>query len=152
MRCSRARKLLSAAYDGELRADRRVSIDRHLAGCSACRQFEADLLDLAAGLDCLAVPEPRWGFTERLVARLAEQNTGSAESGGWLGFLRPAPVGVGAVAFSLGVLLTILVNSETNGDGVSEGAARESETTEYVTMITEDPMGQLMSLLPGEEN
>ncbi len=151
MRCSKARKLMSAASDGELPADQHGLLQGHLTGCAACRSFETDLTSLAHGLDSLLSPEPRWGFTDRLLARLPDQGVRPAESGGWFGFLKPAPVGVGAVAFSLGVLLTLLVHSEANGNGLDEDGAQDS-SNEYVAMLTEDPMGQLMTLLPGEED
>ena len=43
MRCSSSRRFLSRYLDGELGAWRRRRLDRHLAGCAACRaELEAD--------------------------------------------------------------------------------------------------------------
>ena len=58
MRCGRAQKSLIAALDGELSPRRRQALDRHLAGCAACRGELATTERVLAALDARPAEAP----------------------------------------------------------------------------------------------
>jgi anti-sigma factor RsiW len=58
MRCGRAQKSLIAALDGELTPRRRQALDRHLAGCAACRGELATTERMLAALDARPAEAP----------------------------------------------------------------------------------------------
>ena len=58
MRCGRAQKSLIAALDGELTPRRRQALDRHLAGCAACRGELATTERVLAVLDARPAEAP----------------------------------------------------------------------------------------------
>src|SRR5687768_3181467 len=48
--CDRARMYISLRLDGELSDFEQALLVSHIAGCSACRAFEADLGEITSGL------------------------------------------------------------------------------------------------------
>jgi anti-sigma factor RsiW len=153
MRCNLAQKLISAHLDGELTDDQAQAVNVHLASCEACRAFAADLNRVAKGLDALAAPEPRWGFAERTLARLPDQQTQPTGWKGWLDWLRPAPVGVGLAAFSFGVLITVLVAGESYTNGATTETDIQGIAGDYFTALSELSVDeQLLALLPKTED
>ncbi len=71
MRCKELRKMLLEGWSQELPESSRA----HLSGCVECRRYARDLGLVRGGFLALAqepVPEPSWGFTERLLRRLDE--------------------------------------------------------------------------------
>lgn len=152
MRCGKAQKLISAHRDGELDDARIEALQRHLSACEACKAFAGDLARVAEGLDSLTAPEPRWGFTDRLMSRLSGQQRVESSSSGWLGLLRPAPVGVAVAAFSLGAALTVLVNGELPAAGAGGREEVESLAGDYFDTLAEVSVErQLLALLPETE-
>jgi anti-sigma factor RsiW len=75
MRCGRAQMLMTAAVDGELASRHRRALDRHLAGCEACRVELGTTERMLHALEALpmeaAVPERLEAATLRAVRRLA---------------------------------------------------------------------------------
>lgn len=72
MRCDEIRVLLLDA--GESAYGSRVA--EHLAVCEDCRSYAADAARVQAGFRLLAAeeaPAPSWGFTERVMRRLAAE-------------------------------------------------------------------------------
>ncbi|MCP4249922.1 MAG: hypothetical protein GY778_23000 [bacterium] len=133
MRCTRARNLISADLDGELDAVRSEDMRAHLEACAACRTFAAGLDGLGQDLDMLASAEqiePRWGFAERVAARIENEPTQGVGFGSWAEFLRPAPVGLALVSFGVGVLLAVL--------------AEAAPSTETAGVVGDDPMAALL--------
>jgi predicted anti-sigma-YlaC factor YlaD len=71
--CEAAREAVHVLLDGDLlEAGRRQALDEHLAGCPACREFEAESRWLQGALRSLAVPampdtalEQVWNATTR---------------------------------------------------------------------------------------
>jgi predicted anti-sigma-YlaC factor YlaD len=57
MHCSTSRELLSADLDGELAADERILLDRHLHTCAPCRGWAAEAADLHRSLRIRPAPE-----------------------------------------------------------------------------------------------
>jgi anti-sigma factor RsiW len=124
MRCHKVRKWTSLRIDGELDANRCTAVDRHLSTCDACRAFADALPQLSHALDRVEAPQARWGFTDRVMARLPDEQPEGMRLPGWLEFLRPAPVGLAAVAFGLGVAVTVSLNG-TNGDLSANGEQQD---------------------------
>ena len=63
MNCEEIREQLGPYLDGELPADRRLTVGQHLASCAACRRELEDIRVLATKLASLAdvsVPETLW--------------------------------------------------------------------------------------------
>ena len=71
MRCNDIRECLDSSWDGEVS----LEVGEHAAECAACARYWRDLHLVRAGFRVLKrepVPEPSWGFTERLVRHLGE--------------------------------------------------------------------------------
>jgi len=152
MRCRKAKKWISASLDGELDGARNQAVQAHLAACPECRAFAADLAGLTEGLDLLTVPEPRWGFTGRTMARLANPQSRETASRGWLDFLRPAPLGVGAAAFGFGVFLVIMANGEQEAPGAERDTIVALADDGTVAALLNDAIEErLLALLPDAE-
>jgi predicted anti-sigma-YlaC factor YlaD len=70
MRCSRARKQLSAYIDDELAARMRARVERHLAGCPECRRRTHDLSRLVQSVRTVATVEPSDEFRSATLRRI----------------------------------------------------------------------------------
>ena len=71
MRCEEVRKSLLEGWSQDVEEPART----HLSACKECRLYARDLGLLRGGFQALAqelVPEPSWGFAERLLRRLEE--------------------------------------------------------------------------------
>ena len=144
--------MISARLDGELNDARLQALGRHLATCEDCSAFAADVAQLGERLDPFTAPEPRWGFTDRLTARLPSRQPVSGFARTWLDLLRPAPVGLGAAAFSFGVILTVLVSGESRSNGVIAQQDIEVLAGDYFDTLSEISVDQqLLALLPETE-
>ena len=73
MDCTRYEELMSAALDGELSADERRELDRHLAECPACAALFDELREQCAALRELDCPFPD-GLHDRILENLPEQD------------------------------------------------------------------------------
>lgn len=152
MRCGKARKYISVRLDGELAGPRLEAVEEHLLGCEACKVFAAELGRAAKKLDLLSAPEPRWGFTERLIARAENDDSARSVVGGWYELLRPSQLAFGAVAFFAGVVLTVLANGRLPATGANTGQTTEATVNEYVDLGSETTVDQtLLALLPDAE-
>jgi len=67
--CARAEVLLEAALDGELRREREEQLRAHLRACTACREVEAGVLQVQAGLRAL----PRWSCPPAVVQSVLDE-------------------------------------------------------------------------------
>lgn len=157
MRCTRARKLISADLDGELDAVGSAGVRAHLGACAACRTFASGLQGLGQELELLASAEPvepRWGFAERVIARIENEPAPGVGFGSWGEFLRPAPVGLALVSFGIGVLLSVLADAAPSAEPVT--AARDDPMAallgEYDRTEADRPVeDRLLELLADEE-
>lgn len=132
MRCKTAQRFLSARSDGELADERREPLERHLAGCDACRAFASDLVVGATRFELFADAYDSSAFTQRVMACLPEQRPRLAGLGTLLDFLRPAPLGLSAAAFSLGVFLTLVISDEARSVAI--------DTAQSATTMTEESL------------
>ena len=53
MKCERAREFINGEYDEALVTADREALEAHVMGCSACREFRAQMDAVVAGLDDL---------------------------------------------------------------------------------------------------
>jgi len=65
--------LIQDAIDGELADQARAELDRHVAGCPACRLLRADLEEIARVSDDLPLHAPRPQVWSGIARRLAEE-------------------------------------------------------------------------------
>ena len=153
MRCRKAQKLISAYVDGELTGTRLQAVRSHWDQCADCRAFAADLAQLSRQVTSVSAPEPRWGFVDRLMARLPEQASDTRTSRSWLDLLRPAPIGLAATAFSLGVILTVVINTESTANGSNGQQEVEVLAGNYFETLSDISIDeQLLALLPDAED
>ncbi|MHC4698173.1 MAG: zf-HC2 domain-containing protein [Planctomycetota bacterium] len=152
MRCGKARRWISVRLDGELDAARTEALEAHLGSCHRCRAFATDLGQLGETLNTVSAKEPRWGFAERVTARIADVKPNHHEMP-LPRILRPLPVGVGAAAFCAGMLLVILANGQAE--------ALDSQRSDAVAVLADSYLGisaepaledELISLLPQTED
>ncbi len=150
MRCGKAQRMASAALDGELASTRQAALRQHLDSCHACRAFATGLEMSREALGIWQAPEPQWGAADRVMRRLAAGPGRGARSR--LGWLRPAPLGLGAAAFCFGVALAVL---GSNGAAATEPTSEQAFDTlagEYVSVVSEDTVEtSLLALLPETE-
>lgn len=157
MRCGIAKRRISVSLDGALDERKERGLKTHLASCLRCRAFAAKLSALREDLDSVSATDPRWGFTDRVMARIANVQPG-AERGGsrvdhWLRFLRPAPIGVGAAAFCAGVALVILANGQTETSQWQRSDVVESLADAYLGIESQPGLeDELVNLLPKSED
>ena len=153
MRCGKVQRLISARADGELDDGRREGVERHLAACETCRAFADGLAPLANMLDQVEAPEPRWGFPDRVLARLPAEEPAASPIQGLIDLLRPAPLGVGTAAFCLGVATTFSLNGangETTVNGTTQDAVIEAVAGDYATVYAEALVQQQLWVLLSE--
>lgn len=140
--CESIGVLLDGYHDGELGSLERVRVERHLAGCSACRDELASLAQLG-GLVRTAVgraPEPDlWdAIAERLPSRRPERERLGASRAPlrrrrWL-----TPMRVGAaVAASAAALLVTISETPVAPVGAASGVVRSIYAQERPVMVFE---------------
>ncbi len=148
MRCRKAQKLISVDLDGELDEARAWALKRHLAECPQCQALASGMKDDAQALGQLTAPEPRPGFTARLLARMPESQPSYVRLREWLGFLRPAPLGVGAAAFCLGITVVVLANGERSTPDAEYDNATAVLSGDSLNALSEVPVDErLLALL-----
>ena len=148
MRCRKAQRMISARLDGELDEAGDRAVREHLSGCAKCRAFASDLERCVEGLDLFEVPEHRWGFTERVMARLPKERAGVGLLERLLGSLRPAAMGLGVAAFCLGAVLTALVSQEAQNGVAAVEQGTDALAGDYFTTLAEVSVDeQLLALL-----
>lgn len=134
MRCARARILISARRDDALHGNRLDSCAAHLAACPACRAFERELASVSDRLDQWTAADAPPGFADRVMAAMER---GAARQSAWreaLVWLRPAPIGLAAAAFVLGVLLS------SSMDGTATAPAERVDTVASTGDEAFDPL------------
>lgn len=70
MNCDSVQNRLSAYVDGELGRQEAELVRSHLAACSSCHDEMVALAELKAALSSSFIPEPSFGFEDRLVANV----------------------------------------------------------------------------------
>jgi anti-sigma factor RsiW len=140
--CESIGALLDGYHDGELGSLERIRVDRHLAGCSACRDELASLAQLG-GLIRGAVgrePEPDlWdAIAERLPSRRRERERlgASRAPSRRRRWLTPARVGAAVAAGAAALLVTISQTTVAPVGGAS-GVVRSIYAQERPVLVFE---------------
>ena len=157
MRCGMAKRWISASLDSELDERKQQALTAHLASCERCRAFGAGLSALDGLLDTSTVEDPRWGFADRVLARISDVVQTPVPKGStvasWLRFMRPAPIGVGAAAFCAGAALVILANGQTEAGQTQRSDVVAELADDYFGIESRPVLGdELASLLPKSED
>ncbi len=157
MRCGIAKRWISASLDRELDESKEKALKVHLASCLRCRAFAAKLSVLEESLDSVSAADPRWGFSDRVMARIAEGEPSARPRVSlalpWLRFLRPAPIGVGAAAFCAGAAMVILANGQVEADVWQRGDVVAALADNYLGIEAQPVLEEeLANLLPESED
>jgi hypothetical protein len=104
MKCHKIEKKLSAYQDGELSAAEKEQVERHLAGCHACRQQQGKLQQTWKVLGEMAEIRPPHGFYGRVSQEIREisEQKGSGVYGWGFGRFR-ALMSPAAISILLGI-------------------------------------------------
>jgi anti-sigma factor RsiW len=103
MSCERMEKQILPYVDGRLKESERAEVEKHLAGCAACRLRVNAFRAVGSLLEELPQIEPSPAFDVRVHARVAAE----PKRRNWLGWLTPSPRV--AIAASLLLLATVWV-------------------------------------------
>ena len=112
MRCRKAQRLVSSDFNQRMDDAHRAAVRSHLAECPDCRRFADQVRGASRWLSVLQAPEPRPGFTQRLMAKLPDRQMEQSSLWEWLAALRPAPVAAGGLALAAGIIMAIVMNGE----------------------------------------
>ena len=129
---------------GELSADERQRVERHLEACESCRAAADDFRLIRERLAATPppVPEPHWGrYRAELRARL--DASGRRRRAGWL--LRPVPVAMAAAAVAA-IVLTLTVGQHGSGPN-GDVAVDDAVLATRLDMIDKRPIVERLDLL-----
>jgi len=156
MRCGTAKRWISATLDGELDDQRQQALTAHLASCRRCRAFAVRLSSLDETLDSSRVEDPRWGFADRVMARIDDVGPSTVPVTSllpaWFRVLRPAPIGVGAAAFCAGAALVMVANGQAQTETWQRGDVVAALAEDYLGIESQPMLGdELGAILPESE-
>lgn len=97
MSCSRMEKWILPYVDGRLKTSEQRDVEKHLAGCAACRLRVNEFRAVSGLIDELPQIEPSEAFDLRVHARVAAEPVRKS----WWGWYAPSP----RVAFAASALL-----------------------------------------------
>src|SRR5215813_11272659 len=147
MSCGRMETRILAYVDGRLKESERVEVEKHLAGCAACRLRVNEFRAVGDLLDELPVIEPSGAFNARVHALVAAE---PQKRSGWLAWLTPSP----RIAFVASMLLLATVwlgSRQTATAPIEEQALPVVESTDYDVISSFAPLSYL-SQAPSDEN
>jgi anti-sigma factor RsiW len=140
MNCDEIRRLLSAGLDGEIDAARQREVQAHVAECAACQRFGRELGGLSALLHEWPVPEPRPGFADRLMARVASAPAGGPWYREWFEAVRPLTAAAAVVALLCGVTLAYATSTISRSSSEQTTAAT-TQFAESFDLVPDDSVG-----------
>jgi len=108
MSCSRMENKILGYVDGRLKESERLEVEKHLAGCAACRLRVNEFRAVSSLLDELPVIEPSPAFDLRVHARVAAEPVKQS----WWAWFLPAPRV--AIAAAMLLLATVWVGTRPN--------------------------------------
>ena len=88
MSCGKMETRILAYVDGRLKESERVEVEKHLAGCAACRLRVNEFRAVGDLLDELPVIEPSGAFNARVHALVAAEPQRRRT---WFAWLAPSP-------------------------------------------------------------
>jgi len=102
MSCGKMETRILAYVDGRLKESERAEVDKHLAGCAACRLRVNEFRAVGDLLDELPMIEPSGAFNARVHALVAAE---PSRKRSWFAWLTPSP----RIAFVASLLLVATV-------------------------------------------
>jgi len=102
MSCGKMETRILAYVDGRLKESERAEVDKHLAGCAACRLSMNEFRAVGDLLDELPMIEPSGAFNARVHALVAAE---PSRKRSWFAWLTPSP----RIAFVASLLLVATV-------------------------------------------
>jgi anti-sigma factor RsiW len=130
MKCHQIENKLCAYQDGELSASENEQVERHLAGCHACREQHVKLQQVWKNLGEMSEIQPTAGFYERVSRKInpaSERGVWGTLPGswGWKGLPSPAIV---SVILAIGIVCgTFIGNSLINEQTLHNAVAHAEE-------------------------
>jgi anti-sigma factor RsiW len=130
MKCHQIENKLSAYQDGELSASENELVERHLAGCHACREQHVKLQQTWKALGEIAEIKPTPGFYERVSRKINQAPKRGVwgtllEGWGLKGLPSPAIV---SIILAIGILCgTFIGNSLINKQTLHNAVAHAEE-------------------------
>jgi anti-sigma factor RsiW len=121
MSCNRIEERILPYVDGRLKASEQREVEKHLAGCAACRVRVNEFRAVSGLLDELPQIEPSAAFDARVRARVAAEPVKQS----WWAWFAPSP----RVAFAASMLLlaTVWIGARTGGDRFVTPAVDQQE-------------------------
>ncbi|MHC4445210.1 MAG: hypothetical protein ACYTF1_06915 [Planctomycetota bacterium] len=141
MRCPQAKILLSVASDAELDEAGQQALEVHLAECQECQQFADDLQDLDRALTGWTVPEPRSGFTQRMMTSLPEIPAEKPWFREWFQALRPLTAAAATIALFCGATLGYILNSQQDTQQATSQDKSESYYSTSFDLVPSHSLG-----------
>ena len=143
MRCRKAQKLLSVSFERNLDEAGDRDLQAHLADCLDCQRFSAGLAEVDRILSRWTAPEPRPGFTHRLMARLPEVPQRWFWWREWQEALRPATAIAAVLALCFGAILALSMNGQGDLLVDSREESDEARYAEHFEPVPGDSLGAL---------
>ena len=146
MSCSRMEQKILAYVDGRLKESERLDVEKHLAGCGACKLRVSEFRAVNLLLDELPQIEPSEAFDLRLHARLAAEPVQRS----WWSWAALSP----RVAFAAAMLLlaTVWIGTRpVNNPAIAEQDLPVVENADYDVISSFAPLSDL-SQAPDDED
>jgi anti-sigma factor RsiW len=146
MSCSRMEQKILAYVDGRLKESERLDVEKHLAGCGACKLRVSEFRAVNLLLDELPQIEPSEAFDLRLHARLAAEPVQRS----WWSWAALSP----RVAFAAAMLLlaTVWIGTRpVNSPAIAEQDLPVVENADYDVISSFAPLSDL-SQAPDDED
>lgn len=127
MNCRRANALISPLIDGELNGDEALRVRQHLDSCASCRTEYEAILGVKRLLASMPTAEPRPGFEEVILRRLASESNdrtwATRATGWWFTTHHRSRVGLAAAFAILSLIVLALSVRFTTGENSYLGRA-----------------------------
>lgn len=142
MKCDAIQNKLSAYQDGELSAAGKEQVERHLAGCRACREQHGKLQQTWQALGEMTEILPAPGFYERVsrkVDQAPERGVWGSLWGNWRLNALPSPAVV-SVILAIGILCGAYIGTSLINERSLHRAAAHSEEGLLNSLRAFDPV------------
>ena len=147
MSCGKMETRILGYVDGRLKESERVEVEKHLAGCAACRLRVNEFRAVGELLDELPVIEPSGAFNARVHALIAAE---PQKRRSWSAWLAPSP----RIAFVASMLLVATVwlgSRQTPPPAIAEQDLPVVESTDYDVISSFAPLSDL-SQAPSDDD
>lgn len=158
MNCKNLEAVLFDYLDGTLAETARLNLERHLAGCSGCRERVEGLRSVSQALDRWQAPDVSPWFDQRLQARIRAEESAYApwheRLAAFRSWFRPGyATALAALVIMSSLALWVSRPDPTGSAQAIQISAADAQKMEEVTKVVEDfellssfePLGELKS-------